>query len=196
MVGKIVMNERDADFRPVDPFALSSRWLVATGVALAVLGTLALTMSVATTLISVVVIGAMFLASAVFQAFFAGSSGRWTGFGWHLISAALYGVAGLFLILDPGVGARSLTLLLAFFFVASGGLRSASAVAARLPRWRWTFFGGLVTIALGVYIVMNLPAASLVTLGVVLGVDLVFLGVHLAVAGSRTAALGRAFGIE
>jgi uncharacterized membrane protein HdeD (DUF308 family) len=189
MAGKILMNERDLSYGIGGESANPSRWLMAVGIA--ILGGFALAMSVVTTLVSVLFIGGLFSAAAIFQAVFAATSGRWSGFGLHLMLAALYGVAGVFLIVDPAMGARSLTLLLASFFIASGSLRMVGASAARFSKWGWAFFSGLVTIALGIYILANLPAATPVMLGVVLGVDLLFLGTNLAVLGSQLGATVR-----
>ena len=59
-----------------------------------VLGVLSLLAAVTSTLLSVFLIGCLLVAACASQASFAFTSGRWSGFGMHLLLAALYGIAG------------------------------------------------------------------------------------------------------
>ncbi len=160
-----------------------SRWLMAMGVAMIILGAFSFVVAMATTLVSVVFLGGLLLLAGVFQFAFAITSGRWSGFGLHLLLAILYGISGLFLILNPLMGAATLTLFLAFIFVTSGLFRILTSISIRYPSWGWVMIGGIVTILLGVYIVLNLPQVSLFLLGTLLGIDLIFFGAHLVAFG-------------
>ncbi|AGH95695.1 HdeD family acid-resistance protein [Pseudobdellovibrio exovorus] len=161
----------------------SGRWLMALGIALMVLGIFALVASVATTLMSIVFIGAMLLVASIFQVVFAITAGRWVGVGVHLLLFVLYGVTGAFLIFNPIVGAATLTLFLAFFFIVSGLFRAAYAATLRYSEWGWSFLGGMITTALGAYVLMNMPETSLVLLGVLFGIDLLLVGMSFFWSG-------------
>jgi len=157
----------------------SSSRLIAMGVAILIVGFLALTSSVATTLMSVIVLGVLCLFAAIFQFVFALTSGKWGGFGLHLLLAVLYGITGIFLVSNPAIGAATLTLFLAFLFITSGIFRVVGSIVMRFSGWGWALLSGVITTVLGIYVVANWAAASLTLLGILLGVDLIFFGAGL-----------------
>lgn len=159
------------------------RWLTAAGAAMILLGIFALIVAPATTMLSVFFIGTLFILAAVFQFVFAFTGGRWSGFGLHLLLAVMYGLAGIFMLFDPELGAESLTVFLAFLFVVSGMFRIVASAVFKFPFWGLSLFGGLVTVALGGYVVMNLQNISLILLGMLFGIDLIFFGSYLATFG-------------
>jgi len=58
-----------------------------------------------------------------------------------------------------------------------GGLfRAAAAGAIQFPRWGWTVFAGLVSVALGVYLLATFPATTTYFIGLAIGIDLIFDG--------------------
>lgn len=177
------VNSTSSMTKDFDALASSSRWLITMGIATFVLGVLALVASVATTLVSILFIGSLFIVSSILQAIFAVTSGRWAGFGLHLLLAVLYAITGAFLVMNPAMGAATLTLFLAFFFMTSGLFRIVASLALRFAGWGWALFSGLVATSFGVYIVMNLPEASLILLGVLFAIDLIFYGANLTTFG-------------
>jgi len=100
----------------------------------------------------------------------------WHGFFLYLLNAIIRGVTGYLLILHPDAGAQGVTMLLAALFIVGGVFRGIGASVIRFPRWGWTVFSGLVSFALGVYLLATWPAASPYFIGVVIGVDLIFDG--------------------
>lgn len=175
--------QADGVFNSVSVPLGSGRWLMALGIALMVLGVFALVASVATTLLSIVFIGVTLLVASIFQVVFAVTAGRWAGVGIHLLLFVLYGVTGVFLIFNPVLGAATLTLFLAFFFIVSGLFRAAYAAALRYSEWGWSFLGGMITTALGAYVLTNMPETSLVLLGVLFGIDLLLVGMSFLWSG-------------
>lgn len=160
----------------------SSTWTVpfVMGLLVAALGILALYLSMATTLISVVVLGCVAVASGVAQVVYTFDSRNWSVGFLHLFLAALYLVAGLVMITNPVASATSLTLFLAFFFMASGATRIVSSFVHRTIVWGWLAFSGLVSVAVGAAILSAWPSISMYMIGCYLGIDLVFLGVNLS----------------
>jgi uncharacterized membrane protein HdeD (DUF308 family) len=176
-------NESSSIFQVNDNLIRSSRWLIAMGVAMLILGLVAFVSAVATTLLSVLMIGSMFLIASIFQLVFAVTSGRWAGFAVHLLVGVLYGITGAFLVTNPTMGAATLTLFLAYLFLASGLFRIVASVAMRFSGWGWSFISGVVTALVGVYVLLNLSSMTMFLLGTLFAIDLLFFGIHLTAFG-------------
>ncbi len=110
------------------------------------------------------------------SAFFAFS---WQGFFFYLLNAIIRGVTGYLLIVHPDAGATAVTMVIASLFIVGGLFRAAGASVIRFPRWGWTAFSGLVSVALGIYLLATWSAASTYFIGIAIGVDLIFDGAAL-----------------
>lgn len=155
-------------------------WFVALGVALLVLAFFAFGNLLLATLVSVFFVGAMMLVGAVAQLIHAFRVKGWGEFFLWLLSALLFGLAGVFALANPGLAATTLTLLLAFALIASGAVRLFSGTRLRSRYgWGWILASGVVSILVGVVFLLGWPVNSLWLLGVVLAVDLAFQGVSM-----------------
>ena len=159
--------------------AQSKTSLLVLGSLLVVVGALALWASFATTLLSILVVGVLLLVGAVFQGALAVHSKKAIEIASHAMLALLYVGAGLFMIMNPLIGAISITSLLGVFFLAGGIVRFGSAIYMRKPNWGWAAFSGVVTIILGAFTFYYLPAMSFVLIGTIVSIDLIFLGTTL-----------------
>ena len=159
-------------------------WFVALGVLLLILGIVCVLGEVVTTLISVIVLGWLLLLSGVFALIHAFQTRSWSGFFLYLLSAVLRAFTGFLLIRYPLIGAISLTLLLAFLFIVGGIFRAVGAASLRFPHWGWTGLSGFIALALGIMLLVQLPASSLWFLGLAVGIDLIFEGTGLIALGS------------
>jgi uncharacterized membrane protein HdeD (DUF308 family) len=148
------------------------------GIALLVLGFFAISASVLTTMVSIVVLGFIILISGAILAIDALSFwwGKWSGFFLHLIIAILYIAVGVTLIKNPIAGSISLTLLLGIFYIIAGIVRLSYSPSFRMPNWGWGWFNGLISLLLGILILTSWPASSLFIIGLFIGIDLVFSG--------------------
>jgi uncharacterized membrane protein HdeD (DUF308 family) len=119
----------------------------------------------------------------------------WSGFFLYLLSAVLRGFTGYLLIRYPFTGEMSMTLLLASLFVVGGIFRAVGSATLRFPQWGWTTLSGVISVALGVMLLTQLPTASLWFIGLALGVDFIFDGTSLIALGStlRGVPTGRDF---
>jgi uncharacterized membrane protein HdeD (DUF308 family) len=157
-------------------------WDVIVGTLVILAGFIILGDTVLATEISVLLVGWTALFSGV--VLLVGAFLRLTSSGF--LSAALGGavlaVLGLFVLRNPDVGALSLTLLAGSLFLASGLTRIF--VSSHLPVLRVPLLiSGLISLALGLFVLFNLAEASHTLLGVLLGVQTVLEGVTLIVAG-------------
>jgi uncharacterized membrane protein HdeD (DUF308 family) len=151
-------------------------WLVALGVVLVVVGILAISFPVISTLTTVTVFGVLLLFGAGAEVASAIWTQRWGGIFLHLLLGLLYFFVGVVLLERPLIGAETYTLLLAVFFVAGGLVRIIFALGHRFSGWGWTLFSGIITLILGVLIWRNLPEAGLWVIGTFIGIDLLFNG--------------------
>ena len=93
-------------------------------------------------------------------------------------------VAGFFLIAVPDRGLGALTWLLAAYFVAAGIVDIVLAFKIRPEEgWGWTLSSGIVTIALGAFIVWQWPVSGLWAVGVYVGIRLLMHGWALMALG-------------
>ena len=127
-------------------------WLLALGIVLVVVGTIAIGMPLLTTLATVLTIGVLLLLGGVAQLVGAFWTRDWSGFFLMLLMGVLYIVLGLLFVRQPIEAAEALTLLLACTLMVSGVFRIAGSLMHRFPQWGWIFFGGVLNLALGVMI--------------------------------------------
>ena len=140
-------------------------WFLAFGLALVLLGVLAIVRSVATTVVSMLFFGWLLLFAAGIEVVQAIMVGKWAGLFQHWLSAALFGVLGALIIWRPVVTAEILTLLI-------GVLAIVRSVAATVV----SMLNGLITLVLGVLILAQWPVSGLWVIGLFLGIELVFYG--------------------
>lgn len=152
-------------------------WFALLGAALIVLAALAFLELTPAGTPSVLAVGMFMLIGAFAQLGTALLAPRWRGIGLFVLSAILYGAAGVFAIVNPMLGATPLTLLLAFALIFSGivRIRLTSAMPS-LPGWGWVAASGFVSLFTGFAFVHMLFAHTVWHLGMALAVDLGFQG--------------------
>jgi uncharacterized membrane protein HdeD (DUF308 family) len=104
-----------------------------------------------------------------------------TGIGhvvWKLLIAALYIVAGAYLLSHPVLGLAALTLALAAFFFAKSMVDMAAYFSTRKSGVSgWILVDGIVTLLLSLMIWSRWPAGSLWVAGTLVGIGMVWTGV-------------------
>ena len=163
----------------LEQFRKSWGWFLVFGILLMILGVVCVVMAQTATTFSILALGWILAISGVvwlINSFYAFS---WQGFFLYLLNAIIRGVAGYLLIRHPTAGAEGATMLLAALFIVGGLFRGVGASLIQFPRWGWTLFSGLVSVALGVYLLTTWPAASTYFIGLAIGIDLIFDGAAL-----------------
>jgi len=151
-------------------------WFLVFGILLIMLGVVCVGKAETATAFSILALGWVLIISAVFwliNSFYAFS---WHGFFTFLLNAIIRGVCGYLLISHPNAGAEGVTILLAALFIVGGLFRAITSSVIQFPRWGWTFVAGLVSIALGIYLMVIWRTASSVFFGLFIGIDLIFDG--------------------
>jgi uncharacterized membrane protein HdeD (DUF308 family) len=169
----------------VEPLRTRSGWIVALGIVYVIAGLIALSSVVFATRVTVFVVGIMMLISGVAEVINAFQLRSWGKFLLWLIVGLLYIAAGLVTFTNPLLAAKALTLLLGIALVVSGVMRIILAFSVREGMsWTWLVLAGAVTLLLGAVILAHWPVSSLFVLGVLLGVDLVIIGIGWILVGS------------
>jgi uncharacterized membrane protein HdeD (DUF308 family) len=101
----------------------------------------------------------------------------WGGFLLELLSAALYLVVGILLLVNPVEGALALTIVLAVFLIVEGIFKLIMAFRVRDHRgWGWLLASGILSLILGVLIWAEWPASGVWVIGLLVGIQLLFTG--------------------
>jgi len=154
------------------------------GIALVVLGVIALGASVATTIVSVLLFGWLLVIGGILEAVHAFWRERgWGGFFIDLLTGILYVVVGFMMVANPVETAVALTLLVALFLIFSGVFRIVVALILRLPHWGWLLLHGIVDLLLGIAIWSRWPWDGLWVIGLFFAIDLIFNGWSLVMLG-------------
>lgn len=165
-----------------------STWFTIYGLALIVIGALAILAPGIATLATSILVGWLLLASGIFGIVAVISTGRnQTGFWWHLLTTALYIVAGVTLLWNPIAAAVTLTIVLAAYLLATGAMKIIVAFGYRdaIPgAWLWMLLSAVIDIVLGLIIVAGLPGTAAWVIGLIVGINLLFTGVALTVAAN------------
>jgi uncharacterized membrane protein HdeD (DUF308 family) len=164
----------------LDQVRRSWGWFLALGILLMILGVTCIGKAQTATTFSILALGWVLAISGVvwlINSFYAFS---WHGFFLYVLNAIIRVVTGYLLIRHPDAGAAGVTMLLAALFIVGGLFRAVGAGVIQFPRWGWTVFSGLVTVALGVSLLTTWPSASTYFIGIVIGIDLILDGSALA----------------
>ena len=153
-------------------------WLLALGIGFILLGTIALGMSVAVTVVTVLFFGVLLAIGGTVQLIQAFRSRGWQSIGMHVLIAVLYLVAGISLMTQPVAGSLALTALLGVAFVATGILRIVMGLQIKKSGigWGWVVFAGFLSLILGVMIFMQWPFSALWVIGMLVAIEMIFHG--------------------
>lgn len=150
------------------------------GVAMIVLGMIALALPLLSSLVVEIFVGLLLTISGLVTVTGAFSL-RGTGvFMWASVAGLLTLAAGILMLFFPVQGLVALTLLVAIVLFVTGAAQVAFASWMRpAPGWIWSMLSALVSLCLGALIIVTLPEASAVVLGVLIGFDFLSTGVAL-----------------
>jgi uncharacterized membrane protein HdeD (DUF308 family) len=164
--------------------ALHQHWklYLAEGVALVILGFIAVVIPPLATLAVTILFGWLFLISGVIGLvttfWMRGAPGFW----WSLASGTLAVLAGIWLLAQPIAGALSLTVVLIAFFLIEGVASIMFAIDHRRElsgQWGWMLVSGIVDLVLSAMLLAGLPSTAVWALGLLVGINMMFGGTAL-----------------
>jgi uncharacterized membrane protein HdeD (DUF308 family) len=156
----------------------ASRWSIALGVLMIVLGFVAVMAPWEAGIAIVLIVGWTVILSGGAQLFYAFR----TYSGGRVVLEALLGLvyiaAGIFVLLHPVGGLLAITLLLASFLIVYGVIALVLAFRMRPHRgWGWVLVDAIVTILLGILIWIHWPNNTEWVIGTLVGLSIIISGV-------------------
>jgi uncharacterized membrane protein HdeD (DUF308 family) len=160
------------------------KWIVAGGVLALVLGTIAILVPPVASVTTSILLGWLLVFAAVFVSASAFQEREFWPIAVRILLAALYLVAGIFLLVAPLTGTITLTFVLVAWLWVDGAFRIVGAIMHRgAPGRGWLAAGGVLSILLGVLIWVDFPSSAAWAIGLLVGVNLLFWGINLIVLG-------------
>lgn len=160
-----------------------SGWYLGLGIALVILGTLALGSAVTMTIVSVLLFGAMMIVGGILQSAHAFVCKQTEGFFVELLTGILYLAVGIMTVARPAQSAEAITLLIAGMLFIGGLFRVAVSIATRFPHWGWMLLNGVISVVMAISIWHQWPLSGLWVIGLFVGVDMIFNGWSLIALG-------------
>lgn len=163
-------------------------WLWIAGLASIVLGLAGIAFPFLLTVATELLFGAVLAALGAVQIIRALFSGDVVSRSSTLLFGVVALAGGTLLLFYPLEGMLTLTVLLATFFLAGGVVKLIGAWQMRPTRMRefglaevsgrgWLALSGALSLVLGLLLILGLPSTAVWALGLLLGIDLLFLGV-------------------
>ena len=164
-------------------------WVIFAGITMLVLGIAAVIYDVTATIASVVLFGWLLTVAGVLQIAHAFQVRTWSGFFLYLLDGIIRATAGTLLVVFPGSGALTLTLVLSFYFIVGGLFKTIGSMVLQFPSRGWSVASALVSVALGVMLAMQWPVSGLWFIGFAVGLDLILYGWALLMFAAAVKAL-------
>jgi len=153
-----------------------STWFLVMGIALVVLGVIAIGYTIEMTIISVLFLGWLLIIAGLFEVIHGFTRRPWSGFFINLLGGVLYAVAGVVMVANPALAAVTLTLLIAMILIVAGVFRLFIAFTTPLHHRGWLILNGAISILLGAMIWSSWPLSGLWVIGLFIGIDMIFDG--------------------
>jgi uncharacterized membrane protein HdeD (DUF308 family) len=152
-------------------------WFVVLGVLLLLAGTAAIAFPYVSTIATKIALGWLFLATGAVNVLHAFGTRGWRAFVLNFLIGLLFLAAGGYLAFFPEAGILTLTILVAALFIAEGYLEIMMAIRLQPDRgWAWVLLSGVLAVAAGVLIGLELPDSSAWTIGLLTGINLLASG--------------------
>ena len=156
---------------------VSRGWSIAMGIAMMLLGFVALSDQIVATAAVATFIGIILLLGCAFSLIKIFTIHGWTNHFWYVFVAIAYGIAGYVFIGRPFVAAMAFTLVLGWAILISGIFRTFMAFKLRHNKGAcWILFSAIISIILGGLIISQWPGTGFYILGLFLGIELIFAG--------------------
>lgn len=160
------------------------------GVALIVIGVLAMLAPMVVGATAVMAVGFLLIGAGVAMTYGAFRSDA----GWFpILLGVVTALAGSLLVIRPLVALASIALLLAAWFLVQGLLEIMAALQARPAQgWGILLSSGILSLLLAYLIWSDWPLSGIWAVGILVGVRLVFSGITMLMIGGAQSALARA----
>jgi len=180
MAEKIDIEIREMQQRMQEFLQAHWKFFLAEGAFFVILGIAAIIVPQVFTIAIALFIGWLLLLGGIVQIARAVSFISMPGFNLWIFIGILQVIIGYFLIAQPAKGALTLTMLMMLYFAMEGIAKISLAFMMRpLPHWGWVFFSGFTALMLSVVVWAGWPGTAEWVLGLLLGINMIFLGSSL-----------------
>ncbi len=158
---------------------------VAVGVALTIMGLLAIMAPFFTGAAVTILVGILMLAAGITRGVFAFRAQTFGKGALMFVLGGIVALGGVLLLARPLIGLASLTIVLAAFFFADGVIEAVYAFQLRpVKGWGWMLLSGITSGLFGFFIMYEWPVSGTWAIGVLVGVRLIFTGWSVIALGS------------
>jgi uncharacterized membrane protein HdeD (DUF308 family) len=159
----------------------ASRWVIIWSIVTFACGILAIILPLTFSFGIALIIGCLVLVAAIAHLFFAFETRSVDGFLWQILVSMLYGMAAVFLLVNPLLSVLSLTLILAIFLFLEGILELALYFCLRRFRHSvWVLIDAIGTLILGLLMIRQWPPATPEVIGALIGISLMLSAISRA----------------
>jgi uncharacterized membrane protein HdeD (DUF308 family) len=163
-----------------------SKWFRWIGLALLVIGILAVILPYVAALTVNILVGIVLLIAGVLHLAHVMQVRKWRSVTWEGLLSILFLLVGILFLAYPFSGILALTIVLSLFFLLHAGFKIPLAMNWKpRPGWGWFLSSGILSAILGLLILLGLPGSAVWAIGLILGIDLLFTGVTLLALGSK-----------
>jgi uncharacterized membrane protein HdeD (DUF308 family) len=154
------------------------------GIATLILGIIALIYPEAFGKASVAAIGVLMIIGGILRLVFAAATYSMGSMFMRYLYAILMTVAGIYIVANPDIGLKALTMVLAIYFIIDGITAIVYSFSLMpLGGGMYLLFSGGLSLLIGILIFSNWPEASNYVIGIYVGVKLLGDGIMLALTG-------------
>jgi len=152
-------------------------WFLALGIALVIGGLILIAAPLATSIAVTILIAAVLFVGGLVQIYNAFKTQGSGSFLWNLITGLIAVIGGIVIYVNPLAGTFALTLVIAAIFIAQGISQVLLAFKLKPHEgWVWVLIAGLVSLAAGVMIWLELPSSAAWALGLLAGISVLLNG--------------------
>ena len=162
----------------------ASKWLLIIGLLLVVLGIAAIVYPDSFGKFSSSVIGVFLVIGGFMRMMFAGVSPNFGSMLLKWLFALLMVIAGVYIVANPDMGLKALTLVMGVYFLVDGVTTVFYSFSLRsFGSGSYLMLNGILGIVIGVLIFSKWPESSMYAVGIYVGVKLIIDGGALAITG-------------
>jgi uncharacterized membrane protein HdeD (DUF308 family) len=167
-------------------------WFLALGIALVLGGMILIAAPLATSIAVTILIAAVLFVGGLVQIYQAFKTQGTAAFIWNMITGVIAVIGGVVIYVNPLAGTLALTLVIAAVFAAQGISQIVMAFKLKPHEgWVWVLIAGVVSLAAGVMIWMDLPGSAAWALGLIAGITVLingwsYIAIALAARASKS----------
>lgn len=154
-------------------------WLLVAGIAYTLLGMIAFSTPIASTVALTFVVAGLLVARGIVHLFEAFKLSKEQGAMMRFLQSLLSLACGAFIFLYPKLGMIGISLTLGFYFIIAGVMQWMLSAAMSSRTRLWGYASSIVSILIGFYIVFSFPLSAAWVPGKLLAIELFFTGASL-----------------